>query len=71
MNDFDVHEVSLEAGPGADAVIEWLIDRGPDDPLLWPTLWLSFHGAQAETWFERLAWTGSGPSALSSHARPA
>jgi hypothetical protein len=68
MEKFKVHEVSLETGTGADAVIRWLIDRGPDDPLLWPTVWVSFHGAQAVTWFDRLAWTGSGPSAISNSA---
>ena len=68
MEKFSVHEVSLEAGPGADAVLHWLAGRGPDDPLAWPTVWVSFHGAQAETWFDRLSWTGSVPSAVSSSA---
>jgi hypothetical protein len=63
LDEFNVHEVSLEAGPDADAVIHWLVDRGPDDPRLWPTVWLSFHGAESETWFDRLAWAGSGPLA--------
>jgi hypothetical protein len=69
LDEFNVHEVSLQSGPGAHAVIAWLIDRGPDDPLLWPTLWLSFHGTQTDTWFDRLASTGSGPSAVSSPIR--
>ncbi len=68
MEKFNVHEVSLEAGPGADAVLHWLAGRGPDDPLASPTVWVSFHGVQAETWFDRLAWTGSAPPAVSSSA---
>lgn len=68
MEDFRVHEVSLERGPDADRVIRWLVDRGPDDPLLWPKVWLSFHGANADSWFDGLAWTGAGISTRASLA---
>ena len=68
MEAFCVHELSLETGPTADTVIHWLIDRGPDDPLLWPDVWLSFHGGDADTWLNRFAWAGSDPAAVSSSA---
>jgi len=45
LEEFTVHELSLEAGPQADTVIDWLIEQESAERDPWPAERLVFHGA--------------------------
>jgi len=55
LEEFTVHELSLAAGPDAEAVIEWLIEEESADRDPWPAERLVFHGADAEDTIDRPA----------------
>jgi len=48
LEEFTVHELSLPAGPEAEAVIDWLIDQDSAERDPWPEERLVFHGGDAE-----------------------
>jgi hypothetical protein len=48
LHEFTVHELSLAAGPEAEAVIDWLIEHESSDRDPWPTERLVFHGGNAK-----------------------
>ena len=45
LEEFTVHELSLEAGPEAETVIDWLIEQESAERDPWPAERLVFHGA--------------------------
>jgi HD domain len=47
LEEFTVHELSLAAGPEAEAVIDWLIEQESDERDPWPAERLVFHGEDA------------------------
>jgi len=55
LGEFTVHELSLPAGPEAEAVIDWLIEHEDAQPDPWPAERLVFHGDDADAAIERLA----------------
>jgi hypothetical protein len=55
LQKFTVHELSLAAGPEAEAVIDWLIEQESADRDPWPTERLVFHREDAGDAIERLA----------------
>jgi HD domain len=48
LDEFVVHELSLPAGPEADAVIDWLIEQDSAERDPWPEERLVFHGKDVE-----------------------
>jgi len=48
LEEFTVHELSLAAGPEAEAVIDWLIEQESAERDPWPAERLVFHGENAE-----------------------
>jgi hypothetical protein len=46
LEEFTVHELSLPAGPEAEAVVDWLIEQGFADRNWWPAERLAAHGQQ-------------------------
>jgi hypothetical protein len=55
LAEFTIHELSLAAGPEADAVIDWLIEQESADRDPWPVDRLAFHGEDAERATDRMA----------------
>jgi HD domain len=52
LEEFPVHELSLAAGPEADAVIDWLIEQESAYRDPWPLGRLLLHGDDAEDYYE-------------------
>jgi hypothetical protein len=55
LEEFTVHELSLSAGPEAEAVVDWLIEQESADSDWWPTEGLVSHGDEADDAIDRLA----------------